>query len=152
MIPQSDRMVATSDGTFVSERVQNVVEAIREYDENIEVQYIPVRARVGNEPAFRLVHNIPGGEPYVMFHVKDESEFDARVLKKIIMNDQAKNKTHVSEYDAWEETKRRIFNQQFKDRLEEANDIAFHVLRSPLNTYRVDKNTVIKDHGNRRRW
>lgn len=146
-----DKMVAAEDGTFVSERVANVVAAIKEYDVNIDVQYIPVRARTDGTPAYRLIHNNPGGEPYVMFHVKDESEFDARVLKKVIMNDQAKSKTPLSEYDAWEETQRRIFREQFRERIEEANDIAFHVMRSRLNTYRVDKNTVIRDYGNSRR-
>lgn len=151
MIHDNDRMVATEDGTFVSERVQYIVEAIKNYDPDITVEYIPPRARVEGVPAYRIIHNASGLEPYVMFHVKDETEFDERVLKKIIMNDQSKSKTPLSEYDAWEEAQRRIFQEVFKERIEEANDIAYHVLRSPLNTYRVDKNTVIRDYGNRRR-
>lgn len=148
MINHNDRMVACDDGTFVSERVQNVVEAIREYDPNIEVQYIPPRLREDGDSAFRLTHNEPGREPYTIFYVKDESEFDVRVLKRLIMNDQAKgNTTTLSEIEAFEEAKKRLVKQAFRDSIEEANDIAAHVLRSPLNKYRIDKNTVIRDYG-----
>lgn len=133
------------DGQFVSQRVAQVVEAIRDYSPEIEVQWIPPAARGPEQDAFRVMHYPPGGEPYVIFHVKDESEFDARVLKRIIAGDQRNGKVTLSEVEAAEEAARLIARQRVLDEQEEAIDKMYHILRSPLNTYKVDKDTIIKD-------
>jgi hypothetical protein len=137
------------DGQFVSAKVERVVLAIEEYEPNIEVQWIPpeVRRRSGNPglAAFKIVYHDPNGPDMILFHVKDEEDFDERVLQRIIANDQRNVNVTWDEYSAWEEAQRRVQEQEILDKLEEAADIAAHVLKSPLNDYRVNKDLRIKD-------
>ena len=134
------------DGQFVSNKVARIVEAIRHYSEELDVKWVPPGAREEGVAAFKIIHNPPGGRSYVLFHVKDESEFDERVLQKIIANDQRTRPVQLSELEAWEEAQRRVKHQEFLDALEEANDKMAFALRTPLHTYTVpDRNgKVIK--------
>jgi hypothetical protein len=134
---------------FVSEKVSRVVEAINDYEPLIEVQWLPPAARnvPGQRilPAFKLVYHDPDGPPLTLFHVNDEADFDLRVLQRIIVNDQRHNAINRDDYEAWEEAQRRVAKQEQLDKLEEVSDIAAHVLKSPLNTYRINKDLVIKE-------
>jgi hypothetical protein len=143
----ADLPVQHVDGSLIAAEIGRVVEAIRQYDPLIEVQWIPRDARGEGDAAFRLVHNPVGGRPYVMFYVQTEDEFDHRVLKRIMMNDQARTggKTTMSEFEAHRRAQEAVKQQKFRDQMEEANDIAFHVFKSKLNTYRVNKDLVIKE-------
>lgn len=134
---------------FVSEKVSRVVEAIHDYEPNIEVQWLPPAARaVPGErvlPAFKLVYHEPNKPDFILFHVNEDEDFDERVLQRIIVNDQRNSKVTWDEYSAYEEAQRRIAKQKSLDELEAVADIAAHVLKSPLNTYRINPNLVIKD-------
>lgn len=145
MIPRSDTTVI--DGQFVSQRVSQVVQAIKEYDPDIEVQWIPVSVREEGQAAFRLMYFPKDGTPpYVMFHVKTEEEFDARVLKKIMVNDQARQgKLTYDEIEMAEKAAQAVARQAYLDELEEMNDLAYHVLKSNKNTYKVNDKLVFKD-------
>jgi hypothetical protein len=142
----ADLPVEHVDGSLVSARISRVVEAIRDYDPNIEVQWIPRDARREGDAAFRLIHNAPGKRPYVMFFVQTEEEFDDRVLKRIYANDQAQGGgTTMSEYEAALKAKQELERRRKADSIAEANDIAWHVFKSKLNTYKVNKDLVIKE-------
>jgi len=142
--PQNSHIVV--DGQFVSAKVERIVQAIHDYEPELEVKWIPPNARTEGESAFAIIHNAPGNAPYVLMYVKTEEEFDERVLQRIIYNDQRNTgQQEWSELSAWEEAQKRIQKQAYLDLLEEANDVAFHVLRSPLNTYKVSDDFVIKD-------
>ena len=142
MVP--DKQVVRG-GQFVSERVAQVIEAIRDYSPEIEVQWIPPSGRAKDDPAFRIIHNPPGREPYLIFHVKDESEFDTRILKRIIAGDQRNGSLNYGEIEAAEKAAELVARQRWEDERDEVIDKMFHVFKSPLNTYRIDKDTIIKD-------
>lgn len=134
------------DGGFVSVRVQQVVEAIRDYSPELNVEWIPPTARKPGQAAFRIMHYPPGGEPYVIFHVKTEEEFDTRVLKKIIANDaRVGGKPKYSDIEAAEKAAELVAKQRAHDELMEKIDVMYHVFKSPLNTYKVNKDLIIKD-------
>ena len=135
------------EGQFVNTKVRRVVDAIREYEPEIEVQWIPPAARDEGQAAYRLVHFPKNREPYIMFTVRRDEDFDERILQKIIMNDQRHGTVTLDEYEAWEAAQRAVERQAYLDSLEEAHDIAKHVFKSRLNKYRVDKDTVIEDRG-----
>jgi len=135
------------DGQFVNTKVSQVVQAIKEYEPEIEVQFIPVGARTEGQAAYRLVHHPKNREPYVMFTVRRDEDFDERILQKIIMNDQRHGQVTLSEIEAFEAAKMGVERQAYLDKLEEAHDIAYHVMKSPLNVYKVDKDTTIRDYG-----
>lgn len=133
------------DGQFVSANVERVVLAIKEYDPDLHVEWLPPAARQDGQAAFKVFYQPVGTEPYVLFYVKDESEFDNRVLQRIIANDQRRNPVDRGEYEAWEEAQRLIEHQKYLDEIEQANDIAAHVFRSHLNTYKVSDRLIIKE-------
>ena len=133
------------DGQFVSAKVERIVLAIKEYEPTLDVKWIPPGQRSEGESAFAIIHDAPGNKPYVMFYVKDEEDFDERVLMKIIANDQRNGTQKYTDLEAFEETQKRMQHQEYLDRMEEANDIAAHVFRSPLNKYKVNDKLTIKD-------
>lgn len=139
-----DKAVAV-DGGFCSQRVQQVIEAIRNYSPELDVQWIPPLARKPGEAAFRIIHRPLGGEPYVVFHVKTEEEFDTRVLMRLIAGDQRNGKVAYSDVEAAEKAAELVAKERYKDQQAEAIDIMYHVFKSPLNTYRVNKDLIIKD-------
>ena len=142
MIPNKAEVV---DGHFVSQRVSQVVAAIQDYSPELTVQWIPPGARSQGESAFRILHYPPGGEPYVVMTVKDESEFDTRVLMRLIAGDNRNGVMTYGEVEAAERAAELVAKQRMMDERDEAIDKMYHALKSPLNKYRIDKNTVLKD-------
>lgn len=133
------------DGQFVSQKHRQIVDAIRQYDPHIEVQWIPPAARAPHQAAFRLVHNESGKEPYIMFHVRKDEDFTTEILMRIIASDQRVNGVSISEFEAAEQAAKLVAEQRAFDAMEEAQDIALHVFKSPLNDYKVSKDLRIKD-------
>lgn len=133
------------NGTFVNAEVHRVVQAIKEYEPRLDVQYIPVGQREQGVAAFKIVYDDPNHGEVTLFHVKDESEFDIRVLHKLIANDQRNGSLNLNEYEAWELSQKMMGQQDFLDKMEEDNDIAMHVFKSNLNTYKVSDSLIIKE-------
>lgn len=133
-------------GQLVSERVQRIVMAIQEYEPEIEVQWIPDRqADAEGTPQFKIVHHQPDGHDFILFHVKNEEEFDERVLLRIIQNDQRNTQVTLSEFEAWEQAQKLIEKQVYLDMMEEAADITAHALATHKNTYKVNNDLTIKE-------
>lgn len=133
------------DGQFVSQRISQIVQAIQEYSPELSVEWIPPGARTTDQPAFRIIHTPPGGQPYPIFHVKTEEEFNESILKRIIAGDSRNGTPQYSELEAWETAQNLLKRQKFLDAMEEANDVAHHILKSPKNTYKVSDDLVVKD-------
>lgn len=134
------------DGQFVSAKIERMVQAIKDYDQDLNVEWVPPGARRDGQAAFKISYGAPGTVPYTLFYVQKDEDFDERVLARIIQNDQRVNGgTKLSDYEAWEAAQKVAANRARLDAIEEANDIAYHVLKTPLNTYRVNKDLVIKD-------
>ncbi len=134
------------DGQFVSQKVSQVVEAMREYDPRISVQWVPPSERVPGVAAYKVIYTPDDGDAYVMFHVKDDDEFDERQLARIIANDSSKRGgVALTDYEAWEKAKMRVAHQEYLDKLEEAAEIAQSVLSSSKDTYKVNEHLTIKE-------
>jgi hypothetical protein len=136
------------NGVFVNAEVERVALAIKEYEPDIDIEWVPPGQRTDENgepiPAFKLVHRPVGSAPYIMFFIDDESEFDLRVLQRIIYNDQRKGKDTYDQIRAFEEADRLVERQRARDELEEAEDMARHILATHLNTYKVSPHLVIK--------
>jgi hypothetical protein len=135
------------DGQLVSEKISRVVQSIKEYEPELDVQWIPPGDRSEGEAAFAIIHRPVGNAEYVMFYVQDEKDFDERVLYRIIVNDQRNGKKSLSELEAWEASQKLIAEQEYRDKLEEAHDMARFVLRSPKHKIKINKDLVINDFG-----
>src|SRR6478609_3906777 len=133
-------------GQLISDRVQRIVQAINDYEPELEVQWIPDRqATEQNVAQFKIVHHQPDGHTFTLFHVKNEEEFDERILLRIIQNDQRRGKQNLSEYEAWEQTQKLVNKQLYLDQMEEATDIAAKIFASHKNTYKVNENLTVKE-------
>lgn len=133
------------DGRLVSQRVAQVIDAIREYSPEIDVKWLPPEARQPNQAAFQIWHNPPGQSPYCFMHVKTEDEMNASVLQRIIAGDQRNGKITYSELEAAEEAAKRVAFQKWQDERDEAIDVMQHILKTPLNTYKVSDDLIIKE-------
>lgn len=134
------------DGRLVSAKHERLVLAIKDYEPELDVMWIPPEKRSEGEAAFAIIHSAPGNKPYILFYVLTDEEFDERVLQRIIYNDQRRSgEQQYTELEAWEIAQKAVQKQEWLDRMEEANDIAAHILRTPLNTYKVNDNLVIKE-------
>ena len=131
------------DGHLVSQRVSQVVAAIQEYAPEVEVQWVPPAQRDNDTAAFRLVHHPKDREPYVIFHVKNEDEFDARILKRLMMGDQRNGPLTIGEIEASEAAAAAVARQRYLDQLEEANELASAIIKSPKDTYKVNDDLII---------
>lgn len=131
------------DGRLVSAKVSRIVEAIKDYEPNLDVQWIPPEARQGNQSAFVITYSPVGGRPYALFHVKTEEEFDERVLRKIIANDQRNGQVKVSDFEAWERSRELVARQEWRDQVEQMNELAASILKSNKSKYKVNDNLVI---------
>lgn len=125
-----------SDGHWISDRVSRIVEIIKDYDDRIDVQWIPPETRGVNDPEFRLVTLDSLGKPYVMFYVQSQAEFDERTLARIFSSDNAKNPLTLSALDAHNAAVKAVQMKEQMERMEEANDFAHHVFKSPKARYR----------------
>lgn len=132
-------------GYLVSAEISRIINAIREYDRGLDVKWVPPAARRPGQAAFAVVYNEPGVDEYTLFFVMTEEEFDERVLRRIIFNDQRNGKHTWDEFTAAEKARELIAQEKKADEMEQAADIMYHVLRSPKNTYKVNEKFIIKD-------
>lgn len=130
--------VPHEDGSFVSERVSRLIEIIRDYDRNIDVRWIPHGQRAADDPAFALVTRDTGGREYVIFYVQDESAFDGGVLERLYQMDAAKHGNILTKIETENMAVKAIQEKLYKERLEEANDLAYSIMKSSKNYYKHD--------------
>lgn len=128
--------VPHDDGSFISEKVSRIVELVREYDHNIDVRWIPPNRRAVDDPAFALVTRQMDGKEYVIFYVQDESQFDERVLQRLYQNDAEKQGNILDAAEAHNAAVRAYQQKVHKEQLEEAKDLAYHILKSNKHTYK----------------
>lgn len=137
------------DGHLVSAKAQRVVQAIKDYEPELEVKWVPPAARTEGQAAYAIWHNPMGHPSYVLFYVQKDEDFDERVLAKIIANDQRNGKQNYSDFEAWEQTNKLLEKQEYLDKMEEAKDIARFVAKTHLNTIKINDNLTIRDYGDK---
>lgn len=132
-------------GHLFSQKIAQVVDAIREYSPELDVKWIPPGERTEGQAAFQIWHTPVGQPPYCFMHVKTEEEFDTRVLMRIIHGDQRNGEITMSEVEAAEMAAKRVAFQKWQDERDEAIDVMYHILKTPLNTYKVNDDLIIKE-------
>lgn len=137
--------VPHDDGRFISERVSRIVELIREYDSTIDVRWVPPDERqYTDDPAFALVTRDRVGREYVIFYVQSEKEFDGSVLERLYQTDAAKHGNILNDIDARNQAIKAIQAKLHKERLEEAHEMFYDVMKSPLHTYKMPDGRVFR--------
>lgn len=137
--------VPHDDGRFISEKVSRIAELVREYDPTIDVRWIPPdRREFATDPAFALVTRDRSGREYVIFYVQDESKFDGTVLEMLYKTDAAKHGNLLNDIDARNQAVKALQEKLFKERLEEAHEIFYDVMKSPMHTYKMPDGRVFR--------
>ncbi len=128
--------VPHDDGSFISEKVSRIAEIVRDYDPHIDVRWIRPGDRDPNDPAFALVSCVPGQQEYVIFYVQDEADFNGNVLERLYQADATKQGNILNALDARNKAVKAIQSNLHKERLEEAKELAYSILKSKKHTYR----------------
>jgi hypothetical protein len=125
--------VPNEDGHFVSENQRRVAAALADYDPNLQLQWIPPGQRDQiQDNAFRVVDVSPGRSPYVVCF---SNECDERLLARVFAADNTKGS--IGSYlDAHNAAIEAVKLQKRKDSNEEANRMAFSILRSRKEHYK----------------
>lgn len=125
------------DGRFISAKVSRVVELIREYDHRLDVAWIPPDQRGADDPAFAITERLSDGRNVVAFYVQDESEFDERVLTRIIMGDNTQHDVQAR-VEAENTAARAMVLAKRRDEIAAYADFASSIIRSRKHTYKHD--------------
>lgn len=124
-------------GYFISEEHRRIAEIIQDYNSDLYLCWIPPdkRALDDTEP-FAIIHMPPGKPQYVVRRVKD-SEVDVRLLQWLWSNDAARRGEDIlNSLEAFEAAQKALKLKTEAEKLEEANDVATSIIKSPLNTYK----------------
>jgi hypothetical protein len=136
-------LVQLEDGRSCSQRTMDIIETIRErWGGRVDVLWNP-----GRNPEFGVIEVLPDRQE-IIFWVDNEASFDGRVLERLIAADNSLGNA-MDRMDAQNAAIEAIARKKYQDRMDEAHDIAKHVVKSPLNKYVVNKDVTIRDYGNR---
>lgn len=127
--------VPATDGSWVNEKTARIAELISEYDPNLELRWIRPDMRRPGEPEFAVIEKGRQGQEFVAFLIQDESFVDERLLGRIYAADN-KHQNVGDEAEAHNRAVRAYEKKKKQEEIDEANDLAFSMLRSPLHTYR----------------
>jgi hypothetical protein len=122
----------TEDGHFVSENQRRVAEILRDYDHNLQLQWIPPVERGPDEYAFRVVDVTPGHAPYV---VTFAHECDERLLGKVLHAD-GKHGNVLNILDAHNGALELLAAKKRQEAQMEMHEMAASIIRSPKDTYK----------------
>jgi hypothetical protein len=144
--------VQMSDGSFVSAKAVRLVEIVRDYDRNLEVEWVPRERRLPGDDAIRIVDTTRHGFARIVMSFRDEDEFTARdgalTLERLFLADGTKGNV-MARVEAQNAAAKLIELKKTLELREEGLDVARHALASPLNDYRfrdpAGQLMVIKD-------
>lgn len=127
-----DPRLVNVGGVLVQKDALRISERISEYDPNLRVQYLESEAAVG-EPPFRIVERCYDGIDRIVFTCW---QLDGRVLARI-MNADTKRHNVLNDVEENNRKMRENDRRRYQAKIEEANEIAHAVLKSPKTTYTV---------------
>jgi hypothetical protein len=132
-----DLPTAHDDGHFISAKVSRVVELVREYDQRLDVKWIPPNMRGADDPAFAITERLGNGQEVVAFYVQDESQFDEQVLERIILGDNAHHDVQAR-MEAQNLAARAMAESKRREEVAAYADFARSVITSRKHTYHHD--------------
>ena len=107
----------TGDLSVLHERIARL---LKDYNPELELQYIPENDRNSFQPPFRVVHNSAQGT-YVVGYFK-ESEVNEKLIAHIFKHDR-KNRDILSDLEAEEAARDALLLRERLDAMEEAREI-----------------------------
>ena len=125
-------------GRMLSSRANRVAQAINEYNEDLHLAWIPPEHREVGDIPYAVIHRPKVGAEYVAFFVQ-ESELES-AFARVLMNDRSKGDP-LSAVEAAERTAAVIMGKKRREEMEEAHDIAYHIMKSKKHAYKHNGKT-----------
>lgn len=127
-----------NNGQWISEKQARIDEILRDYDPNLELQWIPPGQRNDEDHPFRVICRPPNGHPYL---ICTSLEADERLLATVFRADaKRQGKNLLSWLDDYNRAKG-IYNAKINhENLQEAHEIAKSVIRNDKSYYRIRTN------------
>lgn len=128
-----------SDGSFISEKQRRINEILKDYDPNLELQWIPPGKRNDKDEPFRVICRPPNGHPYL---ICTGLEADERLLTAVFRADAKRRGKNLLSYLDDYNSAQGIYNAKVnQENLQEAHEMAQSVIRSDKSYYRIRTNS-----------
>lgn len=127
--------IPTEDGRWVSQEHSDIAEIIKDYDDTLELAYIPPDKRIDykTDPPFAVVCRPRNGTPpYVVF---TSQNCDRSILARLFAGDNA-NGNVLDRIEAEEAAKKAIELKQELEAAEVRQDFIGSIKKSPLNSFK----------------
>ena len=127
-----DVHVPAEGGYFVSERHARIAEIISEYDETLELAWIPPERREPGDSPFAVICRPLGRESYVVCYSDDPDE---RLLARVFGMDSSRQDV-LSEVERQNAAVKALQMKKQMEEMEEARELTASIIRSPKSVYR----------------
>jgi hypothetical protein len=124
--------VPAEGGYLVSERHARIAEIIQDYDETLELTWIPPDKREPGDKPFAVVHRPDGQPPYIVCYSDDPDE---RLLARIFSGDATKTNV-LDDIEALNAANQALKLKAELEAAEERQDVIEHIIRSPKTRYK----------------
>lgn len=124
-------------GTYVSEKHRRVAEIIHDYDETLQLVFIPPKDRSTPEDhkvPFAILHTPPNQQPYIVRAVA-ESEVDERLLAWLWSNDGERGDPFAT-LQKIDEAQKVMEAHAAQEARDEAMEIGASILKSKKHTFK----------------
>jgi hypothetical protein len=130
-----DLPVVHDNGMFISAKISRIVELIREYDEHLDVKYVPADRRGPNDAAFMITERLRDGREVPAFYVQSECDFDEDVLAKIYESDNAHHNVQ-SIMESKNKAAKAVMQRRHEEERAAHYDLMTSMIKSKKHTYR----------------
>lgn len=135
MIVDVDLPVVHDNGMFISAKISRIVELIRDYDNNLDVKYVPPQMRQDGDAAFMITERLRDGREVVAFYVQSECDFDEDVLAKVYESDNAHHNVQ-SVMESKNKAATAVRHAREREEREAHYDVMLSMITSKKHTYR----------------
>lgn len=127
-------LVPLTDGHWVSEQFAQIAEIIHDYDEHLQLAWIPPEQRTDKTPPYAILETNGEGKISVVFTI-EEADLNHTVLARLFRGDTHKNNV-LANIEADEVARKALEYKKELERAEERQDFIKSVVGSPLHSFR----------------
>ena len=126
--------IPTEQGPWVSDKQRRIAEILYDYNERLQLQWIPPGQRGPEDYAFRVV-DTNEGTPYPPYVVCFGHEADERLLAQVFQADSATQGNTLDFLDKLNSAQEIYQAKKTQEKMDEAKDFAEVVARNPSSSF-----------------
>jgi hypothetical protein len=132
---QGAYILDNASGHALSAQHTRIAEIIRDYNEELELAWIPPNERTSfDAKPFAIIHNMPNGSRYVV-GTFSEAEMDHRIIAHLFNHD-ARNRDVLSDLDRENAAKELVSLKERQDELEDQQAMARAMIKTKQSTWK----------------